>query len=112
MLKPTVGMELWPSISAWTNQDGTYGCAKHRMRTWTKQVDAGLRDIWRTFTYSTVNSPPWRALVSAGSSQEIIVDVAHANFPNGEPLTARTLSSDVLPAFCSPIMVMSISVAL
>jgi hypothetical protein len=27
-------------------------------------------------------------------------------------LTARTLNSDVLPAFCSPIMVMSISVAL
>jgi hypothetical protein len=27
-------------------------------------------------------------------------------------LTARTLSSEVLPAFCSPIMVMSISVAL
>lgn len=21
-------MELWPSISAWTNSDGTYGCAK------------------------------------------------------------------------------------
>ena len=29
-----------------------------------------------------------------------------------EELTARTLSSDVLPAFCNPIMVMSISVAL
>jgi hypothetical protein len=27
-------------------------------------------------------------------------------------LTARTLSSEVLPAFCNPIMVMSISVAL
>jgi hypothetical protein len=27
-------------------------------------------------------------------------------------LTARTLNSEVLPAFCSPIMVMSISVAL
>jgi hypothetical protein len=27
-------------------------------------------------------------------------------------LTARTLNSDVLPAFCSPIMVISISVAL
>ena len=29
-----------------------------------------------------------------------------------ELLTARTLNSDVLPAFCRPIMVMSISVAL
>jgi hypothetical protein len=27
-------------------------------------------------------------------------------------LTARTLNSEVLPAFCNPIMVMSISVAL
>lgn len=32
--------------------------------------------------------------------------------PGNWVLTARTLSSDVLPAFCSPIMVMSISVAL
>ena len=31
---------------------------------------------------------------------------------NGKGLTARTRNSDVLPAFCSPIMVMSISVAL
>jgi hypothetical protein len=33
-------------------------------------------------------------------------------FPIWELLTARTLNSDVLPAFCRPIMVMSISVAL
>jgi hypothetical protein len=36
----------------------------------------------------------------------------HARFCNGGRLTARTLKSEVLPAFCSPIMVMSISVAL
>jgi len=30
----------------------------------------------------------------------------------GDSLTARTRSNEVLPAFCSPIMVMSISVAL
>lgn len=35
-----------------------------------------------------------------------------AHFRNGKGLTARTRSNDVLPAFCSPIMVMSISVAL
>jgi len=33
-------------------------------------------------------------------------------FPIWKILTARTLNSDVLQAFCSPIMVMSISVAL
>jgi hypothetical protein len=36
----------------------------------------------------------------------------HGCFPMRKTLTARTLSSDVLPAFCNPIMVMSISVAL
>jgi hypothetical protein len=34
------------------------------------------------------------------------------SFQNGKRLTASTRNSDVLPAFCSPIMVMSISVAL
>lgn len=32
--------------------------------------------------------------------------------PNRQTLTARTRNSEVLPAFCKPIMVMSISVAL
>lgn len=36
----------------------------------------------------------------------------HGEFRNGRRLTARTLKSEVLPAFCRPIMVMSISVAL
>jgi hypothetical protein len=34
------------------------------------------------------------------------------SFRNRKGLTARTLKSEVLPAFCKPIMVMSISVAL
>lgn len=34
------------------------------------------------------------------------------HFPIRKTLTARTLNNDVLPAFCNPIMVMSISVAL
>lgn len=37
---------------------------------------------------------------------------AQAHVRNGKGLTARTRNSEVLPAFCSPIMVMSISVAL
>jgi hypothetical protein len=37
---------------------------------------------------------------------------AARSLPHQEGLTARTLNNDVLPAFCSPIMVMSISVAL
>jgi hypothetical protein len=36
----------------------------------------------------------------------------HSHVRIRKRLTARTRSSDVLPAFCSPIMVMSISVAL
>jgi hypothetical protein len=36
----------------------------------------------------------------------------HSHVRIRKGLTARTLNNDVLPAFCSPIMVMSISVAL
>ena len=36
----------------------------------------------------------------------------HCHYRIRKRLTARTLKSEVLPAFCSPIMVMSISVAL
>ncbi len=52
--------------------------------------------------YSTVNSPPWNSL--APGHYKVRIDV--------EQLTARTRRRDVLPAFCKPIMVMSISVAL
>ena len=51
-------------------------------------------------TYSRVNSPPW------GSQYLVVV------WSSGVSLTARTLNSDVLPAFWSPIIVISISVAL
>jgi len=44
MLKPTVGMELWPGVSASTNRSGTQGRAKLSIGTWTKQVVAGLRN--------------------------------------------------------------------
>lgn len=37
MLKPTVGMELWPSISAGTSEEGAHGCATQPKWTLSKQ---------------------------------------------------------------------------
>jgi len=50
-----------------------------------------------------VNSPPYTTIISLVIQEEVL-DI--------EQLTARTLSNDVFPAFCSPIIVISISVAL
>lgn len=54
-------------------------------------------------TYSRVNSPPY-AEREVSMNMRVLMDL-------GE-LTARTRSNEVLPAFCNPIMVISISVAL
>lgn len=51
-------------------------------------------------TYSSVNSPPWMEVSTWRCDGE------------WGSLTARTRNSDVLPAFWSPIIVISISVAL
>jgi len=64
ILKPTVGMELWPSISAWTTmtmlevaRSSGYGHVRN-------SVAAGLRYTGQRWTYSTVNSPPWTQSVT------------------------------------------------
>lgn len=54
--------------------------------------------------YSRVNSPPYSSPGSARGGQA-------AEHGTGT-LTARTLNNDVLPAFCKPTMVTSISIAL
>ena len=41
-----------------------------------------------------------------------MLSIWHCHYRIRKRLTAKTLKSEVLPAFCSPIMVMSISVAL
>lgn len=52
--------------------------------------------------------------VSYSYSSTAQTPVLHDHFPRwgGTVLTARTRSNEVLPAFCKPIMVISISVAL
>ena len=52
-----------------------------------------------------VNSPPFKASVQ----RDVFSNVDDVD---RKKRTASTRSSDVLPAFCNPIMVMSISVAL
>jgi hypothetical protein len=71
----------------------------------------------------------WNTVAAGLRNVELDVDVLNSEFSSLDDrsqrrlakrshirirkrLTARTLSSEVLPAFCSPIMVMSISVAL
>jgi hypothetical protein len=73
--------------------------------------------------------PRWNTVAGGLRNVELDVDVLDSELPSLDDrsqrrlakrswirirmrLTARTLSSEVLPAFCSPIMVMSISVAL
>lgn len=60
-----------------------------------------------------MNSPPCK-IRSAGvcGFQEVVEVVVVIMDVGRTRLTARTLNSDVFPAFCSPIIVMSISVAL
>lgn len=81
MLNPTVGIELW---------------TQHGLENEHWFTDAIMR-----WTYSIVNSPPWKCKISDGKDGH-----------NQSALTARTLKSDVFPAFWRPIMVISISVAL
>jgi hypothetical protein len=50
-------------------------------------------------TYSIVNSPPYSC--QSTTNEQV-----------GDSLTAKTRNKDVLPAFCNPIIVISISVAL
>jgi len=57
-------------------------------------------------TYSSVNSPPY------GSHASVLGRRGGMGHPACSRLTARTLSNEVLPAFCRPIIVISISVAL
>lgn len=111
MLKPTVGMELGSGISAGTSEEGAHGGATQPKWTLSKQC---RRLALREPEVDALDSK----LAALDGSQSFrprrgIVPVAHA-VPErgGEGLTARTRSSEVLPAFCSPIMVMSISVAL
>jgi hypothetical protein len=56
--------------------------------------------------YSIVNSPPYRDTPVSGKR------LYEANADGMVELTDKTRSKDVLPAFCNPIMVTSISVAL
>ena len=60
-------------------------------------------------TYSVVNSPPYTELVSY---LQLHHDRLMMSTINREIHTASTRRSEVLPAFCRPIMVTSISVAL
>lgn len=84
MLKPTVGMELLEKALG----EGAFCWNGHS------------RAIYVATTYSMVNSPPWRVKPSV-----------YVGRRRGKH-TARTRNNDVLPAFCKPIMVTSISVAL
>jgi hypothetical protein len=56
-------------------------------------------------TYSIVNSPPYKP-------PELVSRSLKIGTAFGIELTASTLNNDVFPAFCKPIIVMSISAAL
>jgi hypothetical protein len=87
ILNPTVGIELMDT-------DISRNASQNIFRS--ISADQG-------HPYSIVNSPPWLASVRRHS---------HTKHWAAGVLTARTLSIDVLPAFCSPSMVTSISEAL
>lgn len=70
-----------------------------------KEEDMQEEDRMLGRTYSRVNSPPCSQQRSQHHRNIRVLELS------GE-LTANTLSSEVLPAFCNPIIVISISVAL
>jgi len=103
MLKPTVGIELCeasqfmcrshPSaLLAITATDGKPDPALRDIHILDRKLAALLGYVRRCLQYQGRTS-----------------NVMRSRSPS---LTARTLSNDVLPAFCNPIIVMSISVAL
>lgn len=106
MLKPTVGMELWPLalgptvmmvvlVAAQRSAGGMLLSA--RLGASVDVLDSELASLESACQPDVFTAFWW---------------MQRGYFLIWELLTARTLNSDVLPAFCRPIMVMSISVAL
>jgi len=109
-LKPTVGIELEP-VSTGPDYDGARGCAKQ----WHRDTDeTRRRRLAQLGTDVDLLDSKLSSLERMGQLAFIKVDDVDAggSFRIRKILTARTLNSEVLPAFCNPIMVMSISVAL
>jgi len=110
MLKPTVGMELWPASALGRSSWCWWRAGQQRQK-----LKAGVVPSPHVPGEDDVLDGEFSALDQRGQHGVMArrwVREGNGNEGAWKTLTANTRSSDVLPAFCRPIMVMSISVAL